>query len=135
MQSDKSVDLAINNHQGNWWFRIESWGSCTAVTGNSVNGISGYKAGTYNVKAYSNSNCGTEIAATSFTIPAASLSATVNSNNSVDLTLTNGPSPWYFRIGGGSCTTVNGNTVAGIKGYKPGYHPVGTFATAGCKTF
>ena len=60
----------------------------------------------------------------------------MDSNRAVTLTLTNGPSPWYFRIGGGSCTTVSsGNTVSNIKGYQPGYHPVGAFATAGCKDF
>ena len=129
---NKSVDLAISNHQGNWWFRINS-GSCTAVTGTSISGIKGYKPGTYSVKAYSNSNCGTEIADTTFTILATSLAATVDSaDRSVDLTITNGPSPWYFRIGYGSCTTVNGTTISGIKGYKAGYHEVLAFATAGC---
>ena len=131
--ADRSVDLAIENHTGNWWFRIESWGSCTAVSGTSINGIKGYKSGTYDVWAYSNSNCGTQIASTTFTIPnPPSLTATVNSNRSVDLTLTNGTSPWYFRIGGGSCTTVSGTTVSGIKGYAPGYYEAVAFATAGC---
>ena len=45
VHGDKSVDLAVSNHQGNWWFRINSWGTCTAVTGNSITGIRGYKVG------------------------------------------------------------------------------------------
>ena len=131
MNGDKSVDLTLSNAPGNWYFRIGS-GSCTAVSGSSVNGISGYKAGTYSVTAYSDSNCGTQIAATTFTIPTTSLTATVNSDRSVDLTLSNGPSNWYFRIGSGSCTAVSGTTVSGISGYKAGYHEVAAFATAGC---
>ena len=135
VQGDKSVDLAIANGPSNWWFRIESWGTCTAVTGNAINGIRGYKPGTYNVWAYSDSNCGAQIAATTFTIVAASLAATVNSDRSVDLTLSNGPSPWYFYIGIGSCTAVTGTTISGIQGYAPGYHEASAFATAGCTDF
>ena len=135
VNGDKSVDLAISNHQGNWWFKINSWGTCTAVTGTTVNGIQGYKAGTHSVDAYSDSGCHTKIASSSFTISAASLDATVNSDRSVDLTLSNGPSPWYFRIGIGSCTTVTGTTISGIQGYAPGYHEVTAFATAGCTDF
>ena len=132
VHGDKSVDLAISNHQGNWWFKINSWGACTAVTGNSINGIQGYKPGTHSVWAYSNSGCNTQIATTTFTISAASLTATVNSDRSVDLTLSNGPSPWYFRIGIGTCTSVTGATISGIRGYAPGYHEVTAFAAAGC---
>ncbi len=132
VHGDKSVDLAISNHTGNWWFRINSWGTCTAVTGNSITGIQGYNLGTHSVWAYSDSNCADQIAATTFTISAASLTATVNSDRSVDLTLSNGPSPWYFRIGIGTCTAVTGTTISGIQGYAPGYHEVTAFATAGC---
>ncbi len=135
VHGDKSVDLAVSNHQGNWWFRINSWGTCTAVTGNSITGIQGYKLGTHSVWAYSNSSCGAQIATTTFTISAASLAATVNSDRSVDLTLSNGPSPWYFRIGIGACTAVSGTTISGIRGYAPGYHEVTAFATAGCTDF
>ena len=134
VNGDKSVDLDLSNGPSNWWFRINS-GSCAAVTGNSVNGIQGYKAGTYSVRAYSDGNCGAEIANTTFTIPTASLAATVNSNRSVDLTLSNGPSNWYFRIGYGSCVAVSGTTVSGIQGYQTGFYSVGAFSGAGCKGF
>ena len=135
VNSDKSVDLDLSNGPADWWFRINSWGTCTAVSGTSVNGIQGYQPGTHSVTAYSDNDCDTKLAETTFTIPAASLAVTVNGDRSVDLTLSNGPSPWYFRIDGGSCTTVNGTTVSGIKGYKPGFYSVGAFATAGCKDF
>ena len=135
VNSDRSVDLTLSNGpSGDWWFRINS-GSCTAVSGTSVNGIQGYKAGTYSVRAYSDGNCGAEIANTTFTIPTASLAATVNSNRSVDLTLSNGPSNWYFRIGYGSCVAVSGTTVSGIQGYQTGFYSVGAFSGAGCKGF
>ena len=135
VHGDKSVDLAISNHQGNWWFKINWWGSCTAVTGNSINGIQGYKLGTHSVWAYSDSDCASQIAATTFTISAASLTATVNSDRSVDLTLSNGPSPWYFRVGWGSCTAVSGTTVSGIRGYAPGSYGVGAFSKSDCTDF
>ena len=135
VNGDKSVDLAISNHQGNWWFKINSWGSCTAVSGTSVNGIQGYKPGTHSVAAYSDNGCNTQLAATTFTITAATLAATVNADRSVDLTLSNGPSPWYFRIGWGSCTAVTGTTVSNISGYKAGSYGVGAFSGSDCKGF
>ena len=130
--ADQTVDLTINNHTGNWWFKINS-GSCTAVSGTTVSGISGYKPGTYTVYAYSDSNCATQIAWADFIIPSASLTATVNSDRSVDLSLSNGPSPWYFRIGWGSCTAVTGTTVNGISGYQAGTYSVAAFSGSGCK--
>ena len=132
VNSDKSVDLTINNHTGNWWFKINS-GSCTAVTGTTVSGISGYKPGMHTVYAYSDSNCATQIAWADFIIPSASLTATVNSDRSVDLSLSNGPSPWYFRIGWGWCTAVSGTTVNGISGYQAGVYAVAAFSGSGCK--
>ena len=139
MNGDKSVDLAISNHQGNWWFKINWWGSCTAVTGNSITGIQGYNLGTHSVWAYSDSSCSAQIASTTFTISNASLAATVNSDRSVDLVLSNGPSPWYFRIGNsngwGSCTAVSGTTVSGISGYQKGSYDVGAFSKSDCTDF
>ena len=138
---DKSVDLTLTDGPTDWWFKINWWGTCTAVTGTAINGIQGYSLGTHSVWAYSDSSCNTQIAATTFTIPAAiaSLAATVNSDRSVDLTLSNGPSNWYFRIGNsngwGTCTAVSGTTVSGIRGYAPGSYGVGAFATAGCTDF
>ena len=133
VQDDKSVDLAISNHQGNWWFKINSWGTCTAVTGTAINGIQGYKPGTHSVWAYSDSNCGTQIATTTFTISTATLTATVNADRSVALTLTGGPSNWWFRINWwGTCTAASGNTVSNIQGYQPGTHAVAAYSDGGC---
>ena len=133
MHGDNSVDLTISNHQGNWCSASNPGAPARGVTGNAINGIRGYKPGTYSVTAYSDSNCGTELDTTTFTIPSASLAATVNSDRSVDLTLTNGPSPWYFRISGGTCTTASGTTVSNIQGYKTGSYGVGAFSGSGCK--
>ena len=136
VNGDKSVDLDLSNGPSNWWFRINWWGTCTAVNNSStVNGISGYQVGTHSVWAYSDSNCASQIATTTFTIQNASLSATVNGDRSVDLTLTNGPNDWYFRISSGSCTAVSGNTVSNIRGYQPGSYGVGAFSGAGCTDF
>ena len=47
----------------------------------------------------------------------ASLTATV-SDGKVTLTLANGPSNWWFKIGGtGTCTAASGSTVSNIGGY------------------
>ena len=135
----KSVDLSSATPTGNWWFKINWWGSCTAVTGTTFSNIRGYQVGTeHSVWAYSDSGCSNQIATTTFTITPhnASLAATVNNNRSVNLTLTNGPTDWYFRIVNGACTAVTGtNTFTNIKGYAPGSYGVGAFATAGCKDF
>ena len=52
-----------------WWFRINN-GTCTPVTGDPfVRGIAGYSSGTYDVEAFSTSNCSAHLASTQFTIP------------------------------------------------------------------
>ena len=135
VNNDRSVDLTLSNAPSNWWFRINSWGTCTAVSGNSINGIQGYKAGTHSVSAYSDSNCGSQIAVSSFTIPSTSISAVVNNDHSVTLTLAGGPSNWWFRINsGGTCTSATGNTVSNIQGYKAGtYHTVVVYSDGNCQ--
>ena len=134
----KSVDLSIANHTGNWWFKINWWGSCTQVTGNSITGIGGYQVGAqHDVWAYSDSGCSNQIATTTFTITPhnAGLAAHVQGDRSVSLTLSNGPSNWWFRIGWGSCTPASGTTVSGIRGYKTGTYAVGAFAKSDCSGF
>ena len=133
VNSDRSVNLDLSNGPGNWWFRINSGGACTAVSGTTVSNISGYKAGTHSVNAYSDGNCGSQIASASFTIPTATLAATVNGDRSVDLTLTGGPSNWWFRIKSwDACTAVSGTTVSNISGYKAGTHTVNAYSDSGC---
>ena len=135
VSSDRAVSLTISNYSGsNWWFKIENWGTCTAASGTTVSNIRGYKAGTYSVWAYSDSNCGTQIASTSFTITNASLSTTVNNDRSVSLTLSGySGGSWWFKIGYfGTCTATSGNTVSNIRGYSSGTHEVIAFTDSGC---
>ena len=132
VNNDRSVDLNLSNGPSNWWFRINSWGTCTAASGTTFSNIRGYAAGTHTVSAYSDSSCGTQIASSSFTIPTASLSAVVNNDRSVDLTLTGGPSNWWFRIGSGTCTAATGTTFSNIQGYKAGTHSVNAYPDSGC---
>ena len=113
-----------------WYFRI-SGGSCTQVSGTELNGISGYTSNTYNVVAYSDSGCGKQIASDSVTIPIASFDATRDGWD-VDLELTDGPNPWYYKFNGGSCTQVSGSEVNGISGNTPGTYNVVAYSDSGC---
>ena len=62
----------------------------------------------------------------------ATLTATVSSGK-VTLTLTNGPSDWWFKIGGtGSCTAASGSTVPNIGGYAGGPHSVKAYSDDAC---
>ena len=131
VNADRSVDLTLSNGPGNWWFRINS-GTCTAVSGTSVNGIQGYQSGTYTVRAYSDSNCGAQITWADFMILTAALTATVNADRSVDLTLSGHTGNWWFRIGWGSCAAVTGTTVSGISGYQTGTYSVAAYSGGGC---
>ena len=126
-----SVDLTLSDGPDDWWFRIGG-GNCTPVDGTTISGIGGYPPGSYNAKAYSDSGCAFQIAETSYTISAISLSATVNDNVSVDLTLSDGPDDWWFRIGSGTCTPVNGTTISGIGGYPPGNYNAKAYSNSGC---
>ena len=133
VNNDRSVDLTLSDGPGNWWFRIESWGTCTAATGTGFNNIRGYAPGTYSVWAYADGNCGSQIAASAFTIPTTSLATTVHSDQSVDLTLSGGPNDWWFRINaGGTCTPATGTTFSNIRGYAPGTYSVWAYADSGC---
>ncbi len=158
VNDDGLVDLTLSNGTGNWWFRINQ-GTCTAASGSAYRGIGGYRPGTYQVRAYSDSGCRNQIGATtSFTILEtvlileAVLSATVNDDRSVDLTLSDdravglaasddravglaasdGPSNWWFRINWWTCTPVSGGTVSNIQGYRPGTYRVRAFSDRNC---
>ena len=132
--SDRSVDLALTGGPNSWWFRINSWGTCTPVTGTSFDNIGGYKGGPHSVAAYSDSGCNYHVASSSFTIPDTTLSATVDPADwSVDLALSNGPDNWWFRINWwGTCTAANGTSVTDIRGYAAGEHVVAVFPDANC---
>ena len=134
VNNDRSVDLTLSNYSGsNWWFRIEHWGSCTAVSGTTFSNIRGYRTGTYEVVAFTDSNCSFHLATSAFTIPSASLTATVNSDRSVDLTLSGGPGNWWFKIAGyGTCTAASGTSFDNIRGYAPGSYPVWAYSDSAC---
>ena len=132
MNDNRSVDLTLSNGPSYWWFRI-NWGTCTKAAGGTVSGIRGYRTGTYHVRAFSDNGCRNQFGATtSFTIPYAPLSATVNDDRSVDLTVSNGPSNWWFRINWGTCTKAAGSTVSNIQGYRPGTYRVRAFSDRNC---
>ena len=62
------------------------------------------------------------------------LTATVDSNSLVSLTLTNGPSDWWFKIDGG-CTAVSDNRYpasGGMQGYTGGPHTVRAYSDSSC---
>ena len=135
MNSDWSVDLALADGPSNWWFRINWWGTCTAASGTDATGIRGYRSGTHVVAVFADSNCGSSgsIAGAEFVIPAAALTATVKDNRVFDLTLTNGPANWWFRINSwGTCTPASGTTVSDISGYAVGEYDVWAYADSNC---
>ena len=68
--SNSQVVLTLSNGPANWWFRIDTAGSCTAASGTrypATGGIGGY-TGYHTVTAYSNNTCTTEMASASFTV-------------------------------------------------------------------
>ena len=134
VSSDRAVTLTISDYSGNWWFKIESWGTCTAASGTTVSNIRGYQAGTYSVWAYDDSSCSNNIASSSFTINAASLTTAVNNDRSVNLTLSNySGSSWWFKIGHfGGCTAATGTSYNNIRGYASGTHQVTAFTDSNC---
>ena len=123
VDSNVWINLELKNGPSNWWFKINQ-GSCTAASGSYVGGIYGYQAGTYQVKAFSDSTCATELDTASFTIQEIILTATVNDSNAIDLALANGPHHWWFKINNDSCTPVQGTRVNGISGYGTGAYNV-----------
>ena len=68
--SNSLVVLTLTNGPANWWFRIDTLGTCTAASGTThppTGGIGGY-TGYHTVTAYSNDTCTNQIASTSFTV-------------------------------------------------------------------
>ena len=54
--ADWSVDLTLSDGPNDWWFRINSWGTCTPASGTTFSNIRGYGAGTHSVWAYADGN-------------------------------------------------------------------------------
>ena len=132
-QAAWSTDLTISNGPDNWWFKINWSGACVSVSGTTYSGIGGYGPGTHHVKAYSGNGCGYQIAETTFTVPSTGLAAAVNDDRSVDLTLSDGPANWWYKINwSGGCTSASGTTVSNIRGYQAGTHHVIAYSGSGC---
>ncbi len=134
------ASLRISGHTGAWYFNSNKSpynSTCTAISSGTRVDVTGLSGETHYVfTAYSDSSCTTPIASTQFTtLRAASLTATVNSDDTVYLTLSDGPDDWWFRIGHG-CHAVSGNrypTTGGIGGYT-GTHTVTAYSDNTCTT-
>ena len=134
------ASLRISGHTGAWYFNSNKSPyntTCTAISSGSRVDATGLTAETrYVFTAYSDSSCTTPIASTQFTtLRAATLTATVNSDDTVYLTLSNGPADWWFRIGHGCISTSGARypTTGGIAGYT-GTHTVTAFSDSNCST-
>ncbi len=56
--SGKSVSLTLANYAGDWWYQLNGTSVCTQASGETVIDMSGYRSGTYTIKAYaSQSDC------------------------------------------------------------------------------
>ena len=133
--------LRITGHTEDWYYKANAApnaSTCTALpTGTYRVDATGLTAETFYVfTAYSDSSCTEPIASTQFTtLEGATLTATVNSDDTVYLTLSNGPNDWWFRIGHG-CHAVSGTrypTTGGIGGYT-GNHTVTAYSDNACST-
>ena len=134
------ASLHISGHDGPWYVNsIQSPHdtTCTAISNGTRIDATGLTAETdYVFTAYSDSGCTTPIASTAFTtLATATLTATVQSDDTVYLTLSDGPDDWWFRIGHG-CHATSGNrypTTGGIAGYT-GTHTVTAYSDSSCTT-
>ena len=120
---------------GDWWYQVDS-GSCAKATARNYGPITGLTAGSsHTATAYRDSGCVTAMAPTnSFTVP--SLSATVNSDQSVDLSLSDYPGgSWWYQNASGTCTAASGTTVSDLTGYAVGTHTATAYAENNCKNW
>ena len=67
-----------------------------------------------------------------FAIPNANLSATLNGDWSVSLTLPDGPTNWWYEIDDGDCVGVSGRTASDIAGLGSGTYSVKAYSDSGC---
>ena len=119
--SDGKVTLTLANGPSNWWFKIGGTGTCTAASGSTVSNIGGY-TGTQSVKAYSDSLCANELAATTFTVVVPlSLTASGISGTGATLTVGGHSGDWYYQGISGTqasttCVTVSGSATTTLSG-------------------
>ena len=135
------ASLRISGHTGAWYYKANVGphkDTCTAVSSGDRVSALGLTAETYYVyTVYNDSQCTEPLASTQFTtLPTATLTATVNSDNSVHLTLSNGPNDWWFKISF-SCVAAGGTrypTSGGMQGYTGGPHTVTAYTDSNCTT-
>ena len=135
--TDYSVDLNLANWAGDWWFRINSGGTCTPAQSSQVTGIRGYPPVVpHYVGAYSDSSCSQQLDQTAFRLPRPYLVADWDYvSDTVMLVLEIGyPTTWWFRINDGTCTQVNGASIEGIAGYQYGQYTVRAYSMPNCST-
>ena len=60
----------------------------------------------------------------------------MQTDRSVDLSVTNSPGNWWFKITGhGTCTSASGTSFDNIRGYAPGSYPVWSYSNSDCSHF
>ena len=119
--SSDTVTLEISDLT-TWWFRIND-GTCTQVNGESIEGIAGYQYGEYTVRAYSMSNCSTEVDSTELQVGASLFGAVKLNDYTLTIVLENfifKDDDWWFRIDNGTCTKASGMAASDIRGYSTG---------------
>ena len=123
-----SLKLTITNHSGNWYYKhtIPSDGQCSNAVSGSTAVASGLQSSTsYTFKAYSDSDCNTELATAAATstlapgAPAVTLTAGDATATSLKLTIANHSGSWYYKYttpSGGQCSGVVSGTTAVASG-------------------
>ena len=132
--TDYSVDLSLANWSGDWWFRINSWGTCTPAPSSQVTGIRGYPPSTHDVGAYSDSSCSQQLDQASFAFPIPTLEGYWESYTDTFYLELEHLTTWWFRINDGTCTQVNGERIEGIAGYQYGQYTVRAYSMPNCGT-
>ena len=123
--SDGLISLTLSGYDHDWWFRIYKdaiWHGCERVSGASaeVRGYGKPRFWTTFIDVSSDSGCVSSIAFTHLNMPMTSLSASVNDEDEVSLTLSNFAGDWWHSIDGGDCVRATERTVGGITDYQDG---------------
>ena len=104
--------LTLAGHTGDWYYKADAapYTSCSTAQSGSAVSLAGLSVGaSYTFKAYSDSNCSTEIAAApAFTTPTPTLTASNLTGTGATLTLIGHTGDWYYQY-----TTPSGGTCSG----------------------
>ena len=135
------IDVTLAGGPTNWWYKFNpdskhgKFSKCRAASGNHEYNVQGYSAGDNTVVIYSDNRCSVQIGAQDFTVSSAALSAQVaKDNSSFNLTITDGPSDWWWRIENSAqgCVAVSGTSVTRIAGYYTGTYKVKAYSDDEC---